>query len=308
MSGWLESIRMGDGELPLFGDAWHDETNLEALLAEARGITPAIPPREPERHGGLAGLDAGALRLVARVGAHGPDYMLGHAHADLLSFELADGARRIVTDTGTHTYDPGPDRQRLRSTAAHNTIQLGGHEQLETWGSFRVARRGSAHVAARGTAGAWQWLSAWHDAWSHLPGRPVHHRLFALAPGLALVLDHMEGSGETLLASRLHLHPHAVPDAPWIVPLSGTAADASAPLHERFGETRSMRALTVELPTRLPWSGGWWIDFRAETAALAPELHTAEAVLTLRPPTGDAPEVRWRPTARDPEAVFALSD
>ena len=40
-------------------------------------------------------------------------------------------SRRVVTDTGTSLYDPGPERQHLRSTAAHNTIQIDAEEGIQ---------------------------------------------------------------------------------------------------------------------------------------------------------------------------------
>ena len=92
MAGFLAHLLHGDGDLPLFGDAWRGEIDPRRLLAEAGGTQP--PPRDPERHSGLLALRRGETFAVLRAGPHGPDYQLGHAHGDLLSFEMSRGAVR----------------------------------------------------------------------------------------------------------------------------------------------------------------------------------------------------------------------
>jgi hypothetical protein len=211
------------------------------------------------------------VRAVVRAGPHGPDHQLGHAHADLLSFELSRGAQRLVTDTGTGVYAAGPARAWLRSTAAHNTVQLDGAELLETWSSFRAGRRGRARCHGRGEAGGFAWIHASHDGWRWLPGAPVHHRLLAVRDDAALVVDLVAGGGRHRIESRLHLHPDAPPSALSVHPLAGTLERRSAPYHERFGETRTRAVLVATADAPLPWLGGFWVPF-AERAAPRTEL------------------------------------
>jgi hypothetical protein len=212
----------------------------------------------PEQASGLVVLRAGPAHVVVRAGAHGPDHQLGHAHADLLSFEASLGRVRVVTDTGTGTYDAGPVRDRLRSTAAHNTVQLDGAELLEAWGSFRSGRRGRACVRFRGAAGGFELLHAGHDAWSFLPGRPRHERLFAVSADRLLVLDAVLGAGRHRVRSALHVHP----DLPSsiglrVTPRGGSVSTLQVPLHERFNQTREMTEWAVEADAALPWVGGF---------------------------------------------------
>ena len=57
-----------------------------------------------------------------------------------------------VVDPGVSTY-VGPRRQWERSTAAHNTVCLNGHDHSEVWGSFRagaLARSASPTVSTHG--------------------------------------------------------------------------------------------------------------------------------------------------------------
>jgi uncharacterized heparinase superfamily protein len=307
MAGFLAYLLPEDGELPLFGDTWHGEPAPRRLLAEA-GPATAPEAGAPERAGGLVVLRAGSVHAVMRGGAHGPDFQLGHAHADLLSFESSVGPRRLVTDTGTGVYDAGPLRDRLRGTAAHNTVQLDGAELLEAWGSFRTGRRGRAVVRGRGACGGVEWLWASHDAWSFLPGRPRHERLLAVSRERILVLDAVFGSGRHRIRSALHLHPDFPPSGVHLTPLgtpTGSPCERTVvPLHERFNQTREMAEVAIHAETALPWVGGfvlgldglegdWRVAFDnggvvARVAATGLELHwrisarSGESAVTVR--------------------------
>ena len=255
--GFLGSVLLGDGDIALLGDGWRGEVDVARVLAEARRVGPLVPPREPERWSGLVCLERGSLRAVVRAGPHGPDHQLGHAHADLLSFEVSFGAQRVAVDTGTGVYQAGPARERLRSTGAHNTIALDGAEQLEAWSSFRSGRRGRARTHARAETDRYAWLWASHDAYRRLPGAPVPHRLLCADPERLLVLDAILGTGSHRIASHLHLHPDLPAGAASVASLAGSAGRRLVPYHERFGETREMTECFVECEAELPWVGGW---------------------------------------------------
>jgi hypothetical protein len=235
---------------------------------------------------------------VARVGAHGPDYQLGHAHADLLSFDLSHGAVRVVTDTGTGAYADGPLRRALRSTAAHNTIQLDGAELLEAWSSFRAGRRGRATALARGCDARFAWLAAAHDAYAWLDGAPRPHRLWIVAADEVCVVDVLRGRGRHRIASRLHLHPDAPAGSVDVIAVGGALRRETAPLHEHFGKTREMTRLVVEAETALPWAGCFRLGFGAPKPP--PALELDDAVLRLR--AADL-EVDWRLDDASPAAV-----
>jgi uncharacterized heparinase superfamily protein len=207
------------------------------------------------------------VRCVLRTGPHGPDYQLGHAHADLLSFDASFGALRVVTDTGTGVYAEGPVRRHLRSTSAHNTIQLDDAELLEAWSSFRSGRRGRARVVARGENERFAWLVAQHDGYAWLAGSPRPQRLWLVGDDEIWVLDAVLGSGRHRIANRLHLHPDAKQVEPSILALGGDAREATAPLHEHFNQTREMRQIVAEAEAALPWLGGFWLRFGATPGA-----------------------------------------
>jgi uncharacterized heparinase superfamily protein len=303
MAGFLAYLLPEDGELPLFGDTWHGEPPPRSLLAEAGAAEPPAPGA-PERASGLVVLRAGPAHALIRAGPHGPDFQLGHAHADLLSFEASVGPRRLVTDTGTGVYDAGPVRDRLRSTAAHNTLQLDGAELLEAWGSFRSGRRGRARVVARGRTGPVDWVHAAHDGWSFLPGRPRHERLLALSSERVLVLDLVRGAGRHRIRSRVHLHPDFPSLEGRVTPLGAPLGEPQrVPLHERFNQTREMTEVALEADAPLPWAGGFVLGLARPEGDWQ---MTSEAGEIVASSPGRGLELRWRPDAAAPESAVTV--
>lgn len=150
---------------------------LEAY-AERVGLPPAPAVGSSLIHladSGYVRWQAGPLLLFGDVGPVGPDYQPGHAHADTLSFELSAGRERVVVDSGTSTYTIGPTRTWQRSTAAHSTVTIDGADSSEVWGGFRVARR--ARVQDVQISPERAVVSASHDGYMRLPGKPQHLKL-----------------------------------------------------------------------------------------------------------------------------------
>jgi uncharacterized heparinase superfamily protein len=146
--------------------------------------------------------------VVCDFGNIGPDYIPGHAHADMFSFEMSVKGKRIIVDAGVYDYEVSQMRQYCRSTAAHNTVEINGMDQSEMWGAFRVARRAHAQDIR------WQAhengfsLSGWHNGYFRLPGRPKHTRHISWDKLKGLhIRDEMSSTREVQLVSRLHLHP-----------------------------------------------------------------------------------------------------
>lgn len=150
--------------------------------------------------------------VICDAGPIGPDYLPGHAHGDMLSFELSLRGHRVIVDSGVYDYVPGEMRSYCRSTRAHNTVEIEGQDQCEFWGAFRVARRG------RPSDVTWQAdddgfrLSASHDGYRRLAGKPCHVREFVwqstqfAALDRLTINDHIRSSADIRAVSRLHLH------------------------------------------------------------------------------------------------------
>ena len=203
-----------DGSLHLFNDAAQGEApplaHLAALGARLLGARPleaegafALP-----RTGYFGWADAkSAERFVIDCGPPGPSYQPGHAHCDLLSFELDLGGAPLVVDAGVSGYEGDPLREYVRSTRAHNTVSIGGREQSEVWGTFRVARRAEVEGTPRHespSAGRWRFEGAYrpyHDRGA------VHRRSVERTGDGWRVTDRVEGARDARLVCWLHLHP-----------------------------------------------------------------------------------------------------
>jgi uncharacterized heparinase superfamily protein len=212
MRAWLAAMSHPDGQIAFFNDAAFGIAAEPATLAAyARQL--GLPPVDVPAAGVIRLDQSGYVRLscsdaVALVDAApiGPDYLPGHAHADTLSFELSLGAERIVVNGGTSRYGLGPERLRERGTAAHSTVELDGENSSEVWSGFRVGRRARIIDTRAWGADGVLYAEAAHDGYRHRPGRPVHRRRWALAPGQLEIADTVEGRASAAVA-RLHLGP-----------------------------------------------------------------------------------------------------
>ncbi len=202
-----------DGQLHLFNDAAHNvapSRRTIVRLAQQLSYEPA-----PNRSGTLALPDGGYFgwadrasgdRILIDCGEPGPQYQPGHAHCDLLSFELDLAGRNVVVDAGVHGYAGGPLREYVRSTRAHNTVMIAFKEQAEIWGSFRMARRPEiVSAVASGDGEDFSFTGAYrpyHDR------AATHQRQVTRHAGEWLVTDKVEGATNSVLTSFLHLHPN----------------------------------------------------------------------------------------------------
>ena len=147
--------------------------------------------------------------IICDAARIGPDYIPGHAHADMFSFELSLKGYRVIVDSGVHDYEVSPMRRYCRSTKAHNTVEIAGQDQCEMWAAFRVARRGRPYnVSWKPTQEGFE-LSAWHDGYKRLKGSPVHYREFNWnKSGKLIIKDIITASKPQSVVSRLHFHPN----------------------------------------------------------------------------------------------------
>ncbi len=220
MLGWLRVMTHPDGEIAFFNDAAFGVAPTLAALADyARRLGLSVPsavseggenadpsPVIPLPDSGYARLRAGPAALLADVGAIGPDYLPGHAHADTLSFELSLFGQRVIVNSGTSCYGTGPERQRQRGTAAHNTVTVDGQNSSEVWGGFRVARRARPLNLRWGETVDGGWVECAHAGYRRLPGRVTHWRRWTLSSTSLRLEDRLDGRYREAVA-RLHVHP-----------------------------------------------------------------------------------------------------
>ena len=142
--------------------------------------------------------------LVFDAGAHG-FLNGGHAHADALGVTLSAGGQRLLIDPGTGTYTMDPVlRDRLRSSAWHNTVTVDGRSQSMPAGPFHWARAAGARVERAVIGATFDLFHAATDA--YLPVR--HERLvFATGQRSWIVADRIAGTGRHRAAVHWHIDP-----------------------------------------------------------------------------------------------------
>ena len=101
------------------------------------------PAERRWRGEGFAGWQEGRARALLRT-AGAPRLRFRPGHADLLHLDLWDGAVAVLRDGGTGAYNPPPDaawwHAHFTGTAAHNTVEFDGADQMPRAGRFLFAR------------------------------------------------------------------------------------------------------------------------------------------------------------------------
>ncbi len=199
MLGWLETMTYKDGSTPHFGDSTDGiaPTSWE-LFDYAQRLNISFEKR-PLSTSGFRQLKSDNFELTAKVGAIGPDYIPGHAHADSLSFELRNSNKPFLVDMGISTYETNERRQRERSTSSHNTVEINGQNSSEVWGSFRVGNRAKTTLLKDTSTE----LLAVHDGCNKKGYK--HERHFILADNILEIIDKTDEKAES--KAFWHFHP-----------------------------------------------------------------------------------------------------
>jgi hypothetical protein len=124
--------------------------------------------------------------LIVDGGPHG--YRNGgHAHADALALTFTLRGVPMLIDTGTSCYTIDSSlRDRMRSTALHNTLVLDDRDQSTPRGPFHWAAVADSTVRRWRTNGGFDYFDGAHDGY-----RPLEHRrhVLALHGDLLIVAD-----------------------------------------------------------------------------------------------------------------------
>lgn len=168
--------------------------------------------------GGFYVLRSPGAHLVIDCGDVGLDGRGGHGHNDILGFELFLNGFNVITDCGAYLYTASREwRNRFRSTAFHNTVQVDGEELNRFVGPDalwqlhydarphdRVMRRGDLVDCFRGG----------HSGYMRLTPPVAHTRecFVDKAAPRVLIRDRIDGGGTHALVWRFHLDPAVTPD------------------------------------------------------------------------------------------------
>lgn len=218
MMRWLTVMSHPDGEKSFFNDATFD---VGLSIAELRRYSALLFDVSPDLNSvndavvalpesGYIRLEFGDMVAILDVAKLGPDYLLGHAHADTLSFELSVTGRRIFVNSGVSCYGTSQERIRQRGTAAHNTVIVDGIDSSEVWKGFRVADRAyPAQLAICENSDPNELtIACAHTGYHRLKHSPTHHRVWRVQGDSFVIEDTVEGPHHAAKA-RFHLHPDA---------------------------------------------------------------------------------------------------
>ncbi len=151
MADCLYSMERHTNRTPLFNDSGDNVAKSRDALLECLskrfGITPDFKALLP--NAGYCILEretnAGYIKVIFDAGRPGPEYAMGHAHCDALSFECFINGEPWIVNCGTYAYQDA-NRLEYKKTLSHSTVMVEGKEQHECWAPFRVARHGYAVI------------------------------------------------------------------------------------------------------------------------------------------------------------------
>jgi uncharacterized heparinase superfamily protein len=156
--------------------------------------------------------------LVIDAGPHGHQNG-GHAHADALSLTFTVRGVPLLIDPGTACYTTDPElRDRLRSSAMHNTVTIDGRSQSVPNGPFHWTHAAQGRMHRWVTENDFDWFDGAHDGYA-----PIEHRRRVLARhgDLLVVADFVDADGRHTAAVHWHFDPR------WTVDVNGRRATCS---------------------------------------------------------------------------------
>lgn len=212
MSDALAGVTRPGGDIALFNDSAHEiAPSSDRLLQYAQAVLNyGATPRTSLPEAGYFVFRGEDVWAMIDGGPAGPEYLMAHAHADMFSYELSLFGNPFVVDSGVFEYERGAMRRYVRSTEAHNTVQIDGIDQIECWHSFRVARREAPRDVEWTNREDGAIFEGQFAGYRSLIGDDiVHHRRVEIDQRSRRfqVRDTVTGEGEHCVESRIHLHP-----------------------------------------------------------------------------------------------------
>jgi hypothetical protein len=158
--------------------------------------------------------------VVIDGGPHGYQNA-GHAHADALSLTATVRGTPLLIDPGTGSYTVDNTlRDRLRSTALHNTLTIDDRPQSVPAGAFHWTRTADAAVESWRVNTGFDFFAGSHNGYAPAS----HHRHVLALHGDLLVVADLVRSDELL---RADVHWHL--DPRWRLTMAGRRAVATIP-------------------------------------------------------------------------------
>jgi hypothetical protein len=192
-------------------DTWVDvrrgvRVQARALTRKPIALQDVVGSRNFEA-GGLYVMRNQDFYLMVDAGAAGQDGAGGHAHNDTLSITLSAYGRTFLIDPGSYLYSSDPViRNKFRSTAYHNTLQVGNEEinRIPDNSLFRLTE--DAHVTVHHwiSQPAYDLFDASHTGYARLKPGLIHRRQiwFDKAARLWVLHDQLRPASEAEGESR----------------------------------------------------------------------------------------------------------
>ena len=149
MLAWLKAMTFSNGSIPHLNDSTDGIAPTTTHLveyADRLGIESSMLKAVCLKESGYRKFSTPRYECVVDVGAIGPLYIPGHAHADTLNFVLNVDGKPLLVDTAISTYEKNSRRDEERSTKAHNSVVVNCRNSSDVWGGFRVGRRASVNI------------------------------------------------------------------------------------------------------------------------------------------------------------------
>ena len=201
---WIREMTFFSGDIPLFNDSANKiAPDAKQLIYYAARLK--LPLQKPDGYtlstSGYKRYNSGRYEMFIDAGEVGPQYISGHAHADMLNFELYVDEKPYIVDTGTSTYLLGPVRSNERSTSAHNTVTIGATDQSEMWGSHRVGRRANIRIMNENSKELCASITGFP------PLNATHQRTFRFQEDRIEILDVISNNRDLKGAAYFHFFP-----------------------------------------------------------------------------------------------------
>ncbi len=150
-----------------------------------------------------------------------------HGHADILNFELTAYGQNFIVDPGFHNYRGKVAwHEYFRETHAHNCLLVDGQSQAKHGGILEWSNRSDPRVLDVQKHDQVFYYRGTHDAFRMLDGNVEHRRNFLyINNDIWIVVDEVDGSGEHLVESYLHLMPSTVKHDKQLLTVSRNSVD-----------------------------------------------------------------------------------
>lgn len=211
MIRWLEIMTFKNGQVPFFGDTWQNEG---PSLLSIKNFVPQFFLAEKQNKlmmfslesSGFYRLENGTAEVLYTAGEITANSQPGHSHADTFSFEMHIDETPLFINGGTGTYEKGVERSYQRGTKNHNTLNIANKNSTEVWSGFRVGRRPDIYKKAAKKTNSSLAVSASHNGYSHLKGRPIHTRKIMLEIDKLTISDFVISKFPHDIEIRYHFH------------------------------------------------------------------------------------------------------